>query len=125
MALQSSELWLQRRPRPERSRAFPEVRASLLRGFTLIELLVVIAILAILAALLLPALSQAKERAHRAACMNNEKQMDIGSQIYADDDAKHAFSGVFDYGDDDLNWLFPRCPNRIGLHNSLFRSKAP
>jgi prepilin-type N-terminal cleavage/methylation domain-containing protein/prepilin-type processing-associated H-X9-DG protein len=81
--------------------------ASRLAAFTLIELLVVIAIIAILAALLLPALSRAKERAQRTACRNNQKQMGIGGQIYADDDSKNALSGVFDYGDDDLNWLFP------------------
>jgi prepilin-type N-terminal cleavage/methylation domain-containing protein len=92
-----------------------EWRLIVKRAFTLPELLVAIAVIAILVALLLPALSAAKAKGQRTACMNNLRQINLGVRMYSDDSSDVSPSAIKRNSPDIFSAYKKLMKNYVGL----------
>lgn len=107
MNIQPSKFWQKRANRLSHGKS----------GFTLIELLVVIAIIAILAAIIMPVLEKAKQRALQASCINNLHELGIALTIYAD--TYNQYPGCLKTANDTYIW-----PSRLYNSSTMQNRKA-
>lgn len=97
------------------------MNACVRKSFTMIELLVVVAIIAVLAALLLPALQNAKEQSKRTACLNNAKQVSLALLMMADDNNGWINgTGQPNSPPAFVSW-YPAITNYLGKNNALVK----